>query len=109
MPMMVTTCRFEEVPSEEELRVAIGRYLGPTIAKRNPEDIWTDGPLVHLTSMSGVALVYAKRACVDLGGVPCTYQGTPRTMNEWPTWSEKPWTTYPWWKKLVFSLSPYRL
>ncbi len=105
MPMMMITCRFDDsAPSRNQIDKAIERQLG----QRKLDSIEIEGPRVRLLSMSAVPLVYAHKACVELGATSVDTEGASRQV-EWPEWSERPWTDHGPFAKLKITFSRFSL
>jgi hypothetical protein len=105
MPMMITTCRFDvPLPEMAALTEAIVAKLGR--ADASEVELKIDSSLVHAYAMDPVFLVYAQRACVDLGGAPCECSGTPRD-RPWPAWVAGPWFKLGWWAEVRVRLGKW--
>lgn len=102
MPMMIATCRFDaQLPDRAVLTNAIVAKLGRVDASE--VELELDGSLVHMCSMDRVFLVYAQRACVEVGGTICDPSGAPRERT-WPAWVAGPWFKLGWWAKACIRL-----
>jgi hypothetical protein len=106
MPMMYITGRFEgTAPTRIELEAAFERLRG-SIAPL--EEITFTGSRVRILSMDPIALVYAHRAIIELGGEPAQFDGTPRDL-ELPEWSERPWQSHGFLRRLRIRFSSFAL
>jgi len=89
MPMTIATCRFDgPLPEKAALTEAIVAKLGR--ANASEVELELEGSLVHVYAMDPVVVVYAQRACVELGGTPCDRSGN-LCDRPWPAWVAEPW------------------
>ncbi|MGC4064985.1 MAG: hypothetical protein QM784_10150 [Polyangiaceae bacterium] len=97
--MMIASCRFSEPPPEEPaLMDAIVARLGERNARE--VELSRERDVVNVYTMDPVFLVYAQRACVELGGEPCDFSKNVREVV-WPSWSDKPWFEHSWWERVL--------
>ena len=104
--MLFTTCRFPRLaPDGVRIQAVIEEHIGQRGSRE--VEIEVDGALVRILTMDPVFLVYACRACVDLGGTPCDYSGLPRSVD-WPKWVARPWPSYGWMARWRVRLSKWK-
>ena len=109
MPMMAHWFRFPRQPDPHALRSGLRAEVGARRAsEHNVESSWAPEPaseagVLELLSMDGVALVYAAKLCLALGGEPLRGPWTP------PPWALRPWLDIPWTTRLRLLLGPTKL
>jgi len=107
--MAAIRVRFEgEAPAESPIREALREQLGPGGA-RAVDAVEVEGSDVLITSQDYVALIYAWKVCVALGGrrVPLGAGSAPPPPL--PSWSAVPWTERSWMSRLAIRFGRIRL
>ena len=80
MPMLVTTCRFPCLaPDGARIQAEIAELIGQRGIRE--VEVNVDGALVRHLTMDPIYLVYACRACTDLGGTPLCALGVVGTLQ----------------------------
>lgn len=97
-PMALVRFRFDgEAPSEGQIREALRGQLGPR-ARRAVDSVEVEGSEVSVTSKDYVALIYAWKVCVELGGRRARLG--PDGPPSLPSWTSIPWTEHSWLSRL---------
>jgi hypothetical protein len=110
MAMGAHSFRFEHPPSEavlrERLRAEVGRRRA---GERCVELDWHAGGGLMVLSMDGIALLYAAKVCVALGGVRLRLGTADEQPLVLPGWAHQPWVSLPWWTRFRLWLGPTKL
>jgi hypothetical protein len=95
-------------PDEAALLSRLSQCFGGTVPY-GFERFEVKGERVHVTSMDWIALVYAARICVELGGVRLAFtKDEPVAAPPSPPWSARPWASYGWLTRLRIRLGWFR-
>lgn len=101
--MAIVRFRFDEpMPSTAELRSQLRGVLGPRLYKAIDGVEAGDGAATHtsdgvllITSQDYVALAYARKLCIDSGGISLDYEG--KAVQRRPQdWTRTPWPKHSW-------------
>jgi hypothetical protein len=98
MPMGLIEVRFDEaLPLEDKLKRLILEELGAS-RYGNIEQFEFKERSVSITSMDRIALVYAEKVCLRLGGT------LGFGYDSMPKWSSIPWQDHSWFSKIKIIL-----
>lgn len=106
MAMAAWSFRFDQPPSEADLRARLRAEIGRRASERNVELEWGDDGRLVILSQDGVALVYAAKVCLALGGVPTELGSDEPRPLVLPEWTGTPWVALPWWTRFRLLLGP---
>jgi hypothetical protein len=107
MPMFALWFRVPPGVDESTFRARLEAEIGRRARAPDVETSWR-GDVLEILTMDFVALAYAGKVAVALGGVCVASNGTDARPFAPAPWTATPWVSLPWWRRLRIWIGPTR-
>jgi hypothetical protein len=107
--MLAQWFRFNREPDRQVFRSRLRAEIGKRRSREGNLDVsWrpdreSDAGVFEVLSMDAIAIVYAGKVCLEIGGEPADGPWAP------PDWATAKWVEIPWTKKLRLTFGPTKL